>query len=144
MFPDEDRLGATAQQLETRLAVYMGGRAAEELVFNEITTGAHNDLQQATRIARAMVTEYGMSDEIGPMNLSTEEATFAVPKPHSEAISQLVDNEVRRLLEEAYQRATHILQVNHSLLTRIAEALLEKETIDRQDFDQLSTDIVPV
>ena len=69
MFPDEDRLGSTEAQLKTRLAVYMGGRAAEEIIFEEITTGAHNDIQQATRIARAMITEFGMSESLGPVNL---------------------------------------------------------------------------
>ena len=142
MFPNEDRLGATDIQLRTKLAVFMGGRAAEELVFNEITTGAQNDIQQATRIARAMVTEYGMSERLGPVNFGGQEEIFVgrnygQVRDHSEETSQLIDSEVRTLLEDAYKIATQILTTNRELLNRIAERLLEKETLNHQEFQHL-------
>ncbi|MEC7985986.1 MAG: ATP-dependent zinc metalloprotease FtsH [Myxococcota bacterium] len=142
MFPDEDRLGATSLQLETRIAVCMGGRAAEELIFNEITTGAHNDLQQATRIARAMVTEYGMSSILGPVNFGGENEVFlgrdySKVQNHSDETSRLIDNEIHNLLNEAYKRATTILNENKETLHLIAKSLLEKETLDKTEFDSL-------
>ena len=143
MFPSEDKVGATAEQLATRLAVYMGGRAAEELIFNEITTGAQNDIQQATKIARAMVTEFGMSKVIGPMNVGGEEEVF-VGRDYSrvsntsEHLAQLIDSEIKKLLEEAYTKATNILQMNLQILHSLADKLLEKETIGKIEFDELA------
>jgi cell division protease FtsH len=149
MFPDEDRLGATVKQLISRLTVFMGGRAAEELIFDEITTGAHNDIKQATRIARAMVTEYGMSESLGPINFGSQGEVFlgrdySRVQNHSEHTSQLIDREIGRLLEEANSRASQILVENKHILSRIAEHLLEKETIDRAEFESLVEDIQPL
>ena len=88
MFPNEDQLGATTEQLNTKLIVFMGGRAAEEGIFNEITTGAQNDIQQATKIARAMVTEFGMSKAVGPMNLGGDGEVFVGRRLSQESSSR--------------------------------------------------------
>ena len=126
----------------------MGGRAAEELIFEDITTGAHNDIQQATRIARAMVTEYGMSESLGPVNLGSQGEVFlgkdySQVQGHSEHTSQMVDREIRRLLEDAYAHAKKILLDNKHVLERIAKNLLEHETIGRDDFESMVHDLTP-
>lgn len=144
MFPEEDRLGSTEAQLKTRLVIYMGGRAAEEIIFEEVTTGAHNDIQQATRIARAMITEFGMSESLGPVNLGGQGEVFLgrdynQTKGHSEHTAQLIDTEVRTFLDRAYDRAKTILQQNLPILHRIANRLLELETIDNEEFERLMT-----
>jgi cell division protease FtsH len=149
MLPQEDRLEATTDQLNARLAVAMGGRAAEEIIFQEITTGAHNDIKQATELARAMVTEYGMSNAIGPMNLSGQGEVFlgrdySKVQAHSEHTSQLVDNEVRRLLEDAYRLASRILSENRHILERVSERLLDKETIGSTEFSDLIASLDPI
>ena len=149
MFPKEDRLEATTEQLSARLAVAMGGRAAEELVYNEITTGAHNDIKQATELARAMVTEYGMSEAVGPMNLGGQGEVFlgrdySKVQQHSEHTARLVDNEVRRMLEDAYNLARQILKDNRHILDRIAEILLDKETINNREFSDEVGSLNPI
>lgn len=149
MLPNEDRLEATTDQLTARLAVAMGGRAAEEIIFKEITTGAHNDIKQATELARAMVTEYGMSEAIGPMNLSGQGEVFlgrdySKVQSHSEDTSRLVDREVRKLLDEAYRLASKILNDNHHILERVSELLLDKETIGAKEFGSLIASLDPI
>ena len=146
MFPAEDQLGATATQLQTKLAVFMGGRAAEELIFDEITTGAHNDIQQATRIARAMVTEYGMSEELGPINFGGSGEVFvgrdySKVRSHSEQTSQVIDKEVHSLINNAYIKAMDILKTNIEILHTVANTLLEKETLNKEEFEGLSVGI---
>ncbi len=146
MFPNEDQLGATTEQLNTKLVVYMGGRAAEEIIFSEITTGAQNDIQQATKIARAMVTEYGMSKAIGPMNLSGDGEVFvgrdySKKSNTSEHLSQMVDSEVKKLLENAYQHAKDIIDGNIDILHSVANQLLEQETLDKDEFEALATNV---
>jgi cell division protease FtsH len=143
MYPSEDRLGATASQLQSKLAVFMGGRAAEELIFNEITTGAHNDIQQATRIARAMVTEYGMSIGLGPINFGGEGEVFVGKdysrvRTHSEETSQMIDQEVHSLINNAYSKAMNILKTNIEILHKVANTLLEKETLNKEEFESIS------
>ncbi len=149
MLPEEDRLGATLRQLLTRLAVFMGGRAAEVLAFDEISTGASNDLRQATRIARAMVTEYGMSEAVGPMSMGDEGEPFlgrdlGRRSATSESTAQLVDQEVKRLLDEADGLARDILRQNMHILERLAELLLEKETVDGAEFEAVVQGLDPV
>ena len=146
MFPSEDQLGATSTQLQTKLAIFMGGRAAEELIFNEITTGAHNDIQQATRIARAMVTEYGMSEELGPINFGGEGEVFvgkdySKVRNHSEETSQAIDKEVHSLITTAYNKAISILRSNIDILHKVATILLEKETLDKDEFETISMNV---
>ena len=146
MFPKEDQLGATTEQLNTKLIVYMGGRAAEEIIFNEVTTGAQNDIQQATKIARAMVTEFGMSKAVGPMNLSGDGEVFvgrdySKKSNTSEHLAQLVDSEVKKLLEEAYAQAKSIILGNIDTLHSVADQLLETETINKDEFESLAENV---
>ena len=150
MLPEEDRLSATAQQLVARLAVAMGGRAAEIIAFDEISTGASNDLQQATRIARAMVTEYGMSPAVGPMSVASGNEPFLgrdlgrTGTSLSEATSRLIDEEIKRFLYEADALAIGILRANLHILEGMAELLLEKETVGGVEFEALVSGLVPV
>jgi len=149
MLPDEDKLGATAHELTTRLAVFMGGRAAEALTFNEISTGASNDLKQATRIARAMVTQYGMSDAVGPMSITEESEVFlgrdlGRSRNVSEATSRLVDAEVKRLLTEADDLALSILNQNTHILEKLAQLLLVEETVEGAQFEDIVQGLNPV
>jgi cell division protease FtsH len=142
MLPEEDRLGATLPELRDRLTVFMGGRVAEQLCLAEISTGASNDLKQATRIARAMVTEYGMSEAVGPMSLDPGEELFLGRDygrvvEHSEATSRLVDEEVKRLLGDAQEAARRLLTRNMHILESLARALLERETVDGEEFEEI-------
>ena len=147
MFPKGDQLGATTEQLNTKLIVFMGGRAAEEIIFNEITTGAQNDIQQATKIARAMVTEFGMSKAVGPINLSGDGEVFvgrdySKKSSTSEHLAQLVDSEVKKLLEDAYTQAKNIIEGNLETLHSVANQLLETETINKDEFENLSQNVI--
>ena len=149
MLPDEDKLGATAEELTTKLAVFMGGRAAEALTFNEISTGASNDLKQATRIARAMVTQYGMSEAVGPMSISEETDVFmgrdfGRSRPISESTARMVDGEVKRLLSEADAVARSILNQNTHILEKLAQLLLVEETVEGVQFEEIVQGLNPV
>jgi cell division protease FtsH len=149
MLPDEDKLGATAGELNTRLAIFMGGRAAESLTFGVVSTGASNDLQQATRIARAMVTEYGMSEALGPMSIQQEGQVFlgrdlGRSRTISESTAKLVDGEVKRLLQEADAMAHSILRQNTHILERLAQLLLEVETVEGRQFEEVVSGLNPV
>jgi cell division protease FtsH len=145
--PIEDRSTHSRNELTDRLAMLMGGRAAEELVFSEITTGAHDDIDRATRIARAMVTEYGMSDVIGPQRLrGNDDEPFlgrdsASASDYSQSVATTVDAEVKRLLDDAYNRARQLLIDHRATLDTLAAALIERETLDETDlhtiFDSL-------
>lgn len=149
MLPDEDRLGATLRELETRLAIFMGGRAAELLVLGEISTGASNDLAQATRMARAMVTQYGMSRALGPMTTDTGGEVFlgrdfGRVHEHSEETARQVDAEVHRLLLAADRLATATLQANLHILEDLAQRLLETETVEGAELESIIQRLVPV
>ncbi|HET7023724.1 MAG TPA: ATP-dependent zinc metalloprotease FtsH [Gemmatimonadales bacterium] len=143
--PETDRHGMSKELLLGQLAVAFGGRVAEELVFgpDQVTTGAGGDIQQATKIARQMVTRYGMSDKIGMMATSEAETEiflgreFGQRREVSERTAELVDEEVKRLIDEAYRRARNILESERELLDRMAATLLDRETIDRDDVDLL-------
>ena len=142
MLPDEDRLGASAPQLHAMLTVLLGGRAAELLSFQEFTTGASDDLKRATRIARAMVAEYGMSQSLGPMSLQEDGEVFVGRdfgrvRNISEDTAREVDHEVRRILDEADARARSILSQNAHILEALAQLLLEQETVDSADLETL-------
>ena len=125
--------------------MFFGGRVAEEIVFgaDKVTTGAGNDIERATGLARRMVTQFGMSELIGPLAVGDKEQEiflgreFAQRREISERTAQMVDDEVKRLVDEAYSRASQILGENRDLLDRIAQALLDRETIDREDLDRL-------
>ena len=150
ILPDEDQYGATVQQLRTRLAIFMGGRAAEEIVMSDFSTGASNDIEQATRIARAMVTRFGMSAEVGPVAIedSSEEVflgrDFGRTQHYSQRTAEMVDGEIRRLLDDAYKSAHEVLTSNAHILHRLAGILLEKETVDGPEFQRLVGTLNPV
>ncbi len=143
--PEVDRHNYTKDWLIGSLAMFFGGRVAEELVFgaDKVTTGAGNDIERATGLARRMVTQFGMSERIGPLAVGDKEQEiflgreFAQRREISERTAQMVDDEVKRLVDEAYARATTIIAGNRELLDRIADTLLERETIDREDLDRL-------
>jgi cell division protease FtsH len=147
--PETDRHNYTRDWLIGSLAMFFGGRAAEEIIFGKgaVTTGAGNDIDRATQLARRMVTQFGMSDVIGLMAVGEREQEvflgreFGHRREVSEKTAQMVDSEVKRLLDEAYQTALRLLQENRDLLDRIALALLERETIDREDLDLLARNL---
>jgi cell division protease FtsH len=144
--PEEDRHSYSKDYLLSNLAMLYGGRAAEELIFGveKITTGAGNDIERATAMARRMVTQFGMSDVIGPMAVGDSEQEVFLGRELvqrreiSERTSENVDDEIKRILDEAYVRARQTLQDNRVLLEKISEALLERETLDREDVDLLA------
>ncbi|HET7604095.1 MAG TPA: ATP-dependent zinc metalloprotease FtsH, partial [Gemmatimonadales bacterium] len=139
--PERDRYGHTREFLVGRLAISFGGRVAEELVFgpSKVTTGAGSDIQIATNIARQMVTTFGMSERVGMMAVGEREQEvflgrdFAQRREISEHTARIVDEEVKALLDAAYQRAHAILTEHRELLNRVAETLLERETIDHEE-----------
>jgi cell division protease FtsH len=140
--PAEDRYLITQPELEDRLAVLMGGRAAEKLVYGEYSTGAHNDLQQATLLARRMVEEFGMSEKVGPVALSRPAGLFlggdGRGEPMSEQVAAEVDGEVRRLVETAEEVAESVLASQRAAMDRLAAVLLEREELDGE---QLRTEL---
>ncbi|MBA3345585.1 MAG: ATP-dependent metallopeptidase FtsH/Yme1/Tma family protein [Gemmatimonadales bacterium] len=143
--PEVDRHNYSKDWLIGSLAMFFGGRVAEEIIFgaDKVTTGAGNDIERATGLARRMVTQFGMSELIGPLAVGDKEQEiflgreFAQRREISERTAQMVDDEVKRLIDEAYARATIIISENRELLDRIAQALLDRETIDREDLDRL-------
>ncbi|MEK7402024.1 MAG: ATP-dependent zinc metalloprotease FtsH [Gemmatimonadota bacterium] len=146
VLPEDDRVSMTRMQLLANLVRMYGGRAAEELVFGKdrVTTGAASDIQQATGLARRYVTQWGLSDAIGPVLVGDieQEVFLGRELQHrrevSEKTAQLVDTEVKRLIEEAYARASQVLQDNLELLHAVAKALLDRETLTRDDVDMLA------
>src|SRR5690348_305513 len=141
--PHEDRLNMTREFAQNQIAILMGGRVAEEIVFGQKTTGAGNDIERATELARSMVTEWGMSDEFGPLNFSAGKQEvflgrdFSSSDRHSEDTAQRIDAEIRRMVTEQYTHAKDILTHHRKELEQIAEALLEYETLDGDDIDTL-------
>ncbi len=135
--PEEEKFLNTKKELEAMLVVSLAGRAAEELVFDTVTTGASNDIEQATRIARAMVTQYGMSEKFGLMGLATQENQYLTGRTVlncGEATAAEIDTEVMRMLKEAYAQAKQLLLENREVLDHIAAFLIEKETITGKEF----------
>lgn len=137
MLPREDQMLMSKKNAEEQIAGLMGGRAAEELIFKSQSSGASNDFEQATQIARAMVTQYGMSDKIGPVELQSSGQVFTGQgydqSPYSEKTAALVDEEVRRILNEGHEQALHILETHREQHKVIAEALLKYETLDEKE-----------
>jgi cell division protease FtsH len=141
--PEEDRYLKHRNKFKADLASLLGGRAAEEIIFNEVTTGASNDLDRATKLARAMVTQYGMSEKLGPLTFGEKEELIFLGRElgeqrnYSEEIARQIDREVRRLVEEAYQVARQILVDNRDKLTELADRLVREETIDAASFNAM-------
>jgi cell division protease FtsH len=137
--PKEDRLGYSKQWAQDRIAMALGGRVAEELVLGDITTGAADDFRQATHIARSMVTEWGMSDKLGPLAYLEREESFLpfMPGPrrgeYSETTARAIDEEVHRIITEQYGRVTTMLKASLDKLDAMAKALLERETLDSEE-----------
>ena len=132
--PKEDQMLSSKDELKEQLAGLMGGRVAEEIIFNVQTSGASNDFEQATQLARAMVTEYGMSEKLGPVqyegNHAMNPGQFTTDKSYSAHTAQLIDEEIRSLLVEAHDKAAEIINANRETHALIAEALLKYETLD--------------
>ena len=143
MLPEEDRNLWSKSQFQAVLAVMMGGQAAEEIVFGDITTGASNDLQNANGVARKMVTEYGMSSELGPRTFGSGHATVFLGKElwegpdYSDAVAEKIDSEIGSLLKSAQQRAKQVIEANRSILTRLANKLLLDETVEGAELQQV-------
>jgi cell division protease FtsH len=143
--PKEDRLSMSRDFAKARLAVMMGGRVAEEIVFGQFTTGAGNDIKQASNLARRMVTEFGMSDVIGPISYSSDEESVFLgrdfssgrARSYSETIANQIDDEVRKFIIEAHEEARNLLSQHRDALDGIARALLERETLDGEDVDSI-------
>ncbi len=139
--PVEDRLSYSKEWAENRIAICLGGRIAEELIFGQMTTGAGNDIEQATELARRMVCEWGMSEKLGPLTFGKKEEQIFLGKElsrhqdYSEQTAIEIDAEVKRIVMDGYQTARKVLQENLELLKKIAEALLEHETIDGDDIE---------
>ena len=144
MLPKEDRYFMTKPELLDKIAGLLGGRVSEEIVLGEVSTGAHNDFQRATGIARSMVTEYGMSDKIGPMQFGQTQGgqvflgrDFNSEQNYSEAIAYEIDSEMQMIIKEQYERTRRILTENRDLLNLIATTLLEVETLDAEQINHL-------
>ena len=142
MLPKEERFTATKQELLERIIGLLGGRVAEELVFNEITTGAHNDFEQATKIVRSMVTEYGMSS-LGPLQLEQQEGSVFLGRDYNKSrnfsgqVAYEIDQEMRKIMDDCYKKATKIIKDNRDLLDLIANTLITKETLTKEEIDYL-------
>ncbi len=145
--PVEDRYTHTKSELVDRLAMLLGGRTAEEVVFGEITTGAADDIEKATEIARAMVTAYGMSDNVGPLALGAKQGEIFLGKDYgheanySDSVAATIDQEIRLLVNNAHDRAEAILTAYRSTLDKLATEMLDKETLDDTELDRIFGDI---
>lgn len=141
--PDTDIFLRSREEFEDQIVAAMGGRAAEEIIFNQFTTGASNDLQQSTSMARSMVTQYGMSDTLGPRTFGGGQGSLFLgrdlyeQRDYSEQAAEEIDNEVKRIVQTAYTRAKSILTENRDKLEMIASILIEQETLDRTSFEEL-------
>jgi len=141
--PTEDKSFMSRTEMVENIVSLLGGRVAEQLVLNDISTGASNDIERATQIARSMVTKYGMSERIGTITLGSSQEEvflgrdFAQAKEYSEETANLIDEEVKSIIDFAYKKAEEILKANMEKLTKVANVLLEKEKIDGDEFDEI-------
>jgi cell division protease FtsH len=141
--PIEDKHSYSRESLYNKIAVLMGGRAAEELVFHTMTTGAGNDIEHATEIARKMICEWGMSEKMGPVTFGKKEEQIflgremAAAKNYSEATAVEIDNEIRRIVEDNYNRALNLLKDNVDILIRLSQSLIEKENLSGVEVDEI-------
>ncbi|MDA8234814.1 MAG: ATP-dependent zinc metalloprotease FtsH [Clostridia bacterium] len=147
LLPKEDRYYATKSQLLDQVTMLMGGRVAEALVLKEISTGAQNDLERATGLVRKMVTEFGMSDALGPLTFGHKQDQVFLGRDigrdrnYSEEVAFSIDQEVRKMIDQSYQKAIDLLQTNISQLHLIADTLMEKETLEANEFEELMKNI---
>src|SRR5690606_13139927 len=134
--PEEDKYSYSKRSLESRLCTLFGGRIAEEMTLGAdgVTTGASNDIERATQMARSMVTKWGLSEKLGPLHYGEEEGAYPgmSTQQYSHETSKLIDEEVRRIIDECYARAKKILEENRDILEAMKNALMEYETIDAE------------
>ncbi|NSW75941.1 MAG: ATP-dependent metallopeptidase FtsH/Yme1/Tma family protein [Candidatus Atribacteria bacterium] len=141
--PTEDRYLMSKQELLSRLTILLGGRVAEEIIFKDVTTGAHDDLKKATEIAREMVCEYGMSEILGPLTLGRKHKEvflgrdIAEDRNYSEEIAYAIDKEVRAIIDQAYEQAKDIILKHREKLDALATKLIEKEVLNREEIDEV-------
>jgi cell division protease FtsH len=142
MPPEKDKVHQSKTQLVSKIITLMGGRAAEEMIFNEMTSGAAKDIEHATQIARKMVVEYGMSD-LGPLyygrQVDTTEwgGTYMEPDEISPRTKAKVDNEIKKIIIDSYQKAQKLLKKEKKCLDEVATRLIKKETLDRKEFEEI-------
>ncbi|HEU4355165.1 MAG TPA: ATP-dependent zinc metalloprotease FtsH [Actinomycetota bacterium] len=145
--PEQDKFLATREELIDELAMLLGGRVAEELIVGDITTGAANDIERATKVARQMVTEYGMSDIIGPLTLGQKQhevflaRDYTAQPDYSDQVAFEIDTEVRRLIDEAHDEALEILQEHRAKLDELAQILVDRETMEREEVEAFLSEI---
>ena len=142
--PEEETYLKSKKELEDMLVSTLGGRAAEEIVFDSVTTGASNDIEKATSIARAMVTQYGMSERFGLMGLAKVENQYLSGRAVLDCgdnTATEIDNEVMRILKNSYEEALRILKENREVMDKLAEFLIEKETITGKEFMKILREI---
>jgi len=148
--PNEERHLDTYNRFKDSMVVALAGRAAEQVAFNELSTGAQNDLEKVTTIARRMITEFGMSRNLGPRTFGKREEMIFLGKEiheqqnYSDKFAEAIDEEIEQLVKEAYDKATEIMMENKDRLKYVAEYLMEKETIDDVTFEKLLNDPLPV
>ena len=141
--PEEDRFLQHREKFKSDLVALLGGRAAEELIFHEITTGASSDLDRVTKLARAMVTQYGMSEKLGPLTFGRKDELVFLGRElgeqrnYSEEIARQIDREIQALVDEAYRTAKEIVTTHRDKLVTIAERLVAEETIDSVAFNAI-------
>jgi cell division protease FtsH len=147
--PTEDRYLQSKTEFEDKIAGLLGGNVAERLIFGDTTTGASNDIEKATDLARRMVTEFGMSDKLGPLSFGKRDEmiflgrSMGEQRDYSDDIARLIDEEVRAIIDRAYDRATEVLTTHRDRLTRLAEKLIAEESVDAPEFEKLFDDLPP-
>jgi cell division protease FtsH len=148
VLPQDDKYSTTRNEMLDQLAYALGGRVAEELVFHDPTTGASNDIEKATGLARAMVTQHGMSERVGAIKLGRSSGEVFLgrdmghERDYSEEVAAVVDDEVRRLIEAAHDEAWEALVENRTVLDNLVTALLERETLNRQELSEIFATVV--
>jgi cell division protease FtsH len=147
--PVEDRYLQSKTEFEDKIAGFLGGNAAERLVFGDTTTGSSNDIEKATDLARRMVTEFGMSDRLGPLSFGKrDELVFlgreiGEQRNYSDEVAKLIDEEVRAIIDSAYERAMEVLVEHRARLDGLADKLIAEETVDSAEFEKLFSDLPP-
>ena len=143
VLPDQDKYSTTRNQLLDQLAYSLGGRAAEELIFHDPSTGASNDIEKATALARAMVTQYGMTESLGAIKLGSDDSEpfvgreYGHQRPYSESVAAVIDTEIRSFIEKAHQEAFDILESNRTILDEMVIQLLERETLNKEEIAEI-------
>ncbi|MEY3407895.1 MAG: hypothetical protein RL038_956, partial [Actinomycetota bacterium] len=147
VLPEEDKYSVTRSQMQGQLAYMLGGRAAEELIFHDPTTGASNDIEKATSVARAMVTQYGMTERLGAVRYGQSGGDVFLgrdighQRDYSEDVAAAIDDEVRQLIEAAHFEAHEALVENRDVLDALVVELMEKETLNKEEIDQIFANV---